>query len=448
MPSPEQSSFDLFADPAPVAEPKPKPAKPKKAAKPKNEEFRLIHTADWHLGKMLGDLSREEEHDRFLDFLLETIERESIDALIIAGDVFDSANPPQSALRRYYSFLSSLHARTNCSVVVTAGNHDSPALIEAPGDLLSALRVHVVGVLPEKVEEAIIALPSEDNPKLLVAAVPFLRDRDVRTGQSGQSAEEIRKDLADGIRSRYTEIAEAAAARKLPTVAMGHLTVSGSSVSDSEREIHIGGLGAVNSSIFPESLAYIALGHLHRPQSSGSGDRVRYSGSPIPLSFSEAKDHKEVRLLTFNASGELAKNESFAIPNARHLVQLNCSRDSLDETLRNFAPPRGALETWVEIVVEGVAPGENLVEQVRESATEEGYQIIRVMGNRASLQPALNESETENEDGANLLENHEEVFRIRLEQEESLTPDERTAVEATFRELLSIYDDRQREEVA
>ena len=258
--------------------------------------FRVLHTADWHLGKLLGDLSREEEHSRFLDFLLETIVAEEVDALVIAGDLFDSANPPQSAQRQYYAFLSQLYAARECAVVVVAGNHDSPAQLEAPRDVLTTLRATVVG---RALEDPVLLLPDSESPRLALAAIPFLRDRDLRSGQMGQGAEAIRQALVDGIARRYSDAGEAVEGLGVPAMATGHLTVSGAKASDSERDIHVGGLGTVSAKIFPQVFDYVALGHLHRPQACGEADHIRYSGSPIPLSFSEALDTKSVQIADF-----------------------------------------------------------------------------------------------------------------------------------------------------
>lgn len=269
-------------------------------AKPANA-YRVLHSADWHLGKMLGDKSREEEHQHFLAFLLDQIDQLSVDALIIAGDIFDSANPPQSAVRQYFNFLSQLLKTGDCAVVIVAGNHDSPAHLEAPSQLLLAMGAHVVGTLPEDCENLLVPLPNADAPQLVVAAMPYLRDRDLRVGQSGQDMGEIQQALIQGIKNRYEEVEKAAQCwkdRGVPVLVTGHLTVAGASTSDSEREIHIGGLGAVSSGCFPASFDYVALGHLHRPQKAGA-EHIRYSGSPLPLSFSEAKDVKEMRLLDF-----------------------------------------------------------------------------------------------------------------------------------------------------
>jgi len=410
--------------------------------------YRVIHSADWHLGKLLVDLSREEEHERFLSFLLKLIQDEEVDALVIAGDIFDSSNPPQSALARYYNFLSELYRTTTCSVVVIAGNHDSPAQLEAPREVLNTLRVRVLGAMPDNGADVLVTLPEEGEPQLIVAAVPFLRDRDVRTGQSGQTAAEIQKDLVAGIRKRYEDAAQAAQDLnlKVPVLATGHLTVAGSFTSESEREIHVGGLGAVGADLFPDSFSYVALGHLHRPQAAGGREMVRYSGSPIPLSFSEAGDAKEMRRLDF-ANGELIQSLPVSIPMYRHLVQLNCKRGELEEKMRSFRAPVAEFPTWVEVMVADPVFGENLFEIVQDYAKSEDYVVIRVAGKRVSGLQGLSEGAEPGEDiESSILDNPKEVFKVRLEREDGLSEAEKVAVVTVFDELINLYDEGNRGE--
>lgn len=410
---------------------------------PKSEEtFRVVHSADWHLGKQLGNLDRVEEHGRFLDFLLDSIERNDVDLLIVAGDIFDSANPPQSAQRQYYSFLSRLYHETSCQVLVIGGNHDSPAQLEAPRAMLETMRVRVVGaaIAPE---EAIIPYPDAESPQIAVAAVPFLRDRDLRSGTAGQDIAAIRKAVTVGIAAYYKDVGEAIAplaAAGAAAIATGHLTVAGSSPSDSEREIHIGGLGAIDTSLFPDVFDYVALGHLHRPQSCGSKDGVRYSGSPIPLSFSEAKDHKEIRILDF-LSGELACQHKLAIPPTRRLVQLRVKRESLSAEIASFSPAEAELEAWVELVIEDPLAGEDCLKEAHEAAADRPFEIVRVTAANTAARDrlALDDSAPTESDGDDLLDDPARVFAKRLDAESSLSEGERERLELAFRQVLESH---------
>ncbi|MDL2227121.1 exonuclease subunit SbcD, partial [Deltaproteobacteria bacterium OttesenSCG-928-M10] len=151
--------------------------------------FRLLHTSDWHLGRPLYGRRRYAEYGKFLDWLLETIVREEVDALLLAGDVFDISAPSPAAQALYYDFLARAASGTKCGqVVVIAGNHDSPALLNAPGGLLKALNIHVVGTVSDDGEAEIIRLHDEGGRlRLIVGAVPYPRDRDLRESAAGES---------------------------------------------------------------------------------------------------------------------------------------------------------------------------------------------------------------------------------------------------------------------
>lgn len=405
---------------------------------------------------MLGTLERTEEHRLFLQWLEGVIVEHEVDALVIAGDLFDSATPPQSAVRLYFDFLASLHQRRReCRVVVTAGNHDSPAHLESPRDFLQLHGVHISATLPELARDLLIPLPSQEAPQLIVAALPFLRERDLRKGHLGQSPEEIERELRDGIAARYREAAEACTlllkelghSEALPLLATGHLTALGGVVSESEREIHVGGLGRVGADAFPADFAYVALGHLHRPQAVGGRDHIRYSGSPLTLSFSESRDRKEVRLLDF-AEGALVRQEALAVPVARPLLSIALSRENWRKELASFEPPAAvrtpggeALLPWVEITITDPRAGEDLVADIREASEGRGFEIIRVVARSSSLPAAL---ALEGDEAAAGLASPKEVFGKRLEGE-PLDETERHALLAAFDELHALYEERQRE---
>ena len=407
--------------------------------------YRVLHTSDWHLGKMLNDQSREEEHARFLDWLLEAIGEHAVDALVVAGDLFDSANPPQAAQAQYYDFVSALFRQGDCAMVVVGGNHDSPGQLEAPNKVLHALGVHVLGFLPDAPQDRLVALPSQESPHLIIAAVPFLRDRDLRTGQSGQGVTDIQRERLAGTAQRYAETAEVAAewsGKGVPILATGHLMVMGTSSSESEREIHIGGLGAVKGNVFPELFSYVALGHMHRPQRTGGSEHIRYSGSPIPLSFSEANDRKEVRLLDF-AHGSLREQGRLPVPVFRKLSQVRTNRADLERELDKFPPESSDLTTWVEVVVEDAVIGENLNEVVQEAVADRDFEVLKVLrGGATSLQGMSAEKLSDDEGIDTLLDDPSQVFQQRLDEEIGFTEEERRELQMAFAQLLEIHDDK------
>ncbi len=406
--------------------------------KPDNT-FRVLHTADWHLGKTLNDQSRDEEHELFLNWLLKIIGEHAVDVLVIAGDVFDSANPPQSAQSRYYDFVSLLYKNCRCSLIITAGNHDSPLQLEAPRQVLQTLGAHVVGFLPTDPESRLVVLPSSENSRLVIATIPFLRDGDLRKGYAGQDAKDIRHALIAGIKQRYEETAEAAAEwyqKGVPILATGHLTVIGTSKSDSERDIHIGGLGAVGADIFPNIFSYVALGHLHRPQRPSN--RVCYSGSPIALSFSEANDNKAIQMLDF-AGSTLKACRLIPVPVFRRLAQIRTSFHDLLEAISSFNPDTGTLETWVEVVVKDAGFGQDINEAVQSLVVERDFKVLKVL--RESAPSDLGDEEISGDEPIEaLLDNPTQIFEHRLKEETGLNAKDKQSLKIAFAQLLERYE--------
>lgn len=267
--------------------------------------MRILHTADWHIGQTLNGWSRDHEHESTLAQLADLVKSLRIDALLVAGDVFDGINPSGEAQRRLYSGIAGLlRANPMLQIVLTSGNHDPAQRLEAPEALLNALGVHVLGTLTRRDDRVDIArhlVPLTDSEGVIrahVLAVPFLRQADLPGLQLGSEdgAEPAVSMAARALHSAMTDQAKAIA-QDLPLLAIGHLTCAGGLESEgAERRILIGGEHAVPPDIFPRDLRYVALGHLHKPQSLDGG-RVRYSGSLFPLSASEISYSHGVTLL-------------------------------------------------------------------------------------------------------------------------------------------------------
>lgn len=402
--------------------------------------YRILHTADWHLGKMLNEKSREEELGQFLDWLLGVVKEFQIDAIILAGDVFDTASPPQSAIQQYFNFVSALFKQGGCALVVVAGNHDSAAHLEAPRRVLQALNVHVVGFLADDPKDRLLCLPDAKNPLVAMAMVPFLRDRDLRTSKSGESAAEIQAQLVEGIKNRYAETAEATRSMGLacPVIGLGHLTVVGARPCDSERDIHIGGLGAVKPDIFDDAYAYVALGHLHRPQAADQAGRIRYAGSPIALSFSEAGDAKEVRILDVTPDG--LTQSSLVIPNVRRLVQLRTTRADLAAGLATITTEGGHLKTWVEVVIEDATLQDDLNEEVRRLSEGKDFEVLKVLRGLSPVMAGMGvvEGVTDDEAINTLLDNPLHVFEHLLKEHQLDESEEAQMLKTTFARLVEM----------
>lgn len=292
--------------------------------------LRILHTADWHLGQTFHGFDRDYEHSLFLDWLLRTLVERRIDALLIAGDIFDSVNPSSVARQRFFDFLKRAHlASPKLQIVITAGNHDAGAQLEAPAGLLGILNINVVGTVPRDdaglLDYRRFVVPlrdAEGKVAALALAVPFLRPADVPEVPEAADA------YLDGIRELYRRTVEAAQTlreREFPQaalVALGHCHVQGGEESrESERRIVvIGGAEALRVDTFPAELIYVALGHLHRPQQF-EGGRLHYCGSPIPLSFSERDYEHRVIEVVIDDSGSITC-DSVLIPKTAMLQRV------------------------------------------------------------------------------------------------------------------------------
>lgn len=274
----------------------------------------ILHTSDWHLGRRLYGRMRYEEFESFLDWLYDTISAQKVDVLIVAGDIFDTMTPSNRAQALYYEFLGRVSKSCCQHIVIVAGNHDSPTFLDAPSNVLKFLNVHVIGTACEDLNDEVLVLDDADgSPHCIIAAVPYLRDRDVRSSSAGESADSKDANVIKGIRAHYDEVASIAKAKQvelieanqryIPIIATGHLFAAGGTTTEDDgvRELYVGSLGKISADMFDEGFDYVALGHLHVPQRVGGRESIRYSGSPIAMGFGEAKQQKQVLLVKFGA---------------------------------------------------------------------------------------------------------------------------------------------------
>ncbi|MBQ3403416.1 MAG: exonuclease SbcCD subunit D C-terminal domain-containing protein [Synergistaceae bacterium] len=252
---------------------------------------RILHTSDWHTGRKLKEHDRLEEFRKFFAWLEDVIARENIDALIVSGDIFDTTAPSPKAQELYYSFLGTTSCR---NTVIISGNHDSPSLIDAPAEIMKLCKTHVIGrAYDDSSKEAIILYDPDGQPEFIVCAVPYLRDRDIRRASPDDDPESIERSMKDGIMKHYSgAIGRALEIRgdsDVPVIAMGHLFLEAGRTLEDEgvRSLYVGTAVKVGTDIFPEDVAYTALGHLHSPQEVGR-ENIRYSGSPVAMTFGEA----------------------------------------------------------------------------------------------------------------------------------------------------------------
>ena len=333
--------------------------------------MRILHTADWHIGQRLHERSRLDEHQQFLDWLLETIQKRKVDLLLVSGDIFDTSLPSAEATNLYYRFLYRLFDETDAYAVITAGNHDSSRHLEAPREFLEMGKIYVVGLATEPAK-CVLPFPP-DNPRVMVAAVPYLLESDLQ--HFSYETEADRNERYRGWLKAFYADCVACMPAELPKVLMGHLFVQGGKVTDSERNIQIGGATAIHASDFPDGVNYIALGHLHRPQAiKGAAYPIRYSGSPIPLRFNESNYRKAVYLLDLSDDGTLVLDETIEIPVFKEL----CTVEG-DEGAILWEAGTGMWDgRYIQVKLKLKEPAVGIGDKIRQVFSERGGEVLSV----------------------------------------------------------------------
>ncbi|GAB2595603.1 exonuclease SbcCD subunit D C-terminal domain-containing protein [Nitrincola alkalisediminis] len=349
--------------------------------------MKILHTSDWHIGRTLYGRKRYEEFEGFLNWLADTIETQQIDALLVAGDIFDTSTPSNRAQTLYYRFLCRIAASACRHVVVIAGNHDSPTFLNAPKELLKALDVHVVGSASDRLDDEVLTLrDSQGEPELIVCAVPYLRDRDIRTAEAGETLEDKERKLLDGIRQHYASVGALAEQTRqslgveVPIVGMGHLFAAGGKTleGDGVRELYVGSLAHISAAIFPECFDYVALGHLHVPQAVGGNEFIRYSGSPLPMGFGEATQRKGLCLVDFN--NRIPSLTLLDIPVFQRLERISGDWGQLSSRIAVLASQRASI--WLEIIFTGQEVIGDLRERLDEATLGTELDILRIKNTR------------------------------------------------------------------
>ena len=395
--------------------------------------MKILHTSDWHLGRSLYGRKRYDEFEAFLDWLVTTIQAQAIDVLLVAGDIFDTTTPSNRAQELYYRFLCKV-AASNCRhIVIVAGNHDSPSFLNAPKELLRALDVHVVGVMTENPADEIIVLHNNNNePEAIVCAVPYLRDKDIRTVEPGETVEDKNDKLVDGLRKHYEVVCGIAEQKQqliktnqnidIPIIAMGHLFTAGGQTIDGDgvRELYVGSLAHVTKSIFPESIDYLALGHLHVSQQVGGTEHIRYSGSPIPMGFGEARQEKRVFIVEF--TGVTPTITALPVPCFQVLVSATGSLENIYQTIN--ALNRTESTAWIEIEYSGDEMVGNLRELFDDYLAGTAVEILRVKNRRIMNQTLEGTIDAETLDSLNVNEVFErclDAFKVPEEDRSEMS---------------------------
>ncbi|MFZ1705098.1 MAG: exonuclease subunit SbcD [Saprospiraceae bacterium] len=316
------------------------------------KSIKILHTADWHIGKHLHKFSLEEEFLLFIDWLKSTIQKENIDVLLVSGDIFDYANPTNHDIQLYYKVLVDLHI-LDIQIIITGGNHDSPSMLNAPREILEKMNISVIGALSSEWEDHLIPVMNEGETVAVIIAVPFLREKDIRKSRSLQENNSFSEESDTPIQNIYTSLVNLSREKyglSPSLLAMGHLHLFGSVTSDSEREIHIGNLGGLPSSIFSHDIDYVALGHIHKPQKINGKQPIYYSGSPIFLDFSERDYEKKLMVVELKASKEIVI-EKLPIPTFRKLLKVSGNIHEVAKKLVNLNKETNLLPSFIELEV-------------------------------------------------------------------------------------------------
>ena len=280
--------------------------------------MKIIHTADWHLGNVFHRHNRVAEHRHFFGWLRDTIVQQQPDALIVSGDIFDGPNPAAEVQRLFYDFLTHLSVEhPGMSIILIAGNHDSGARLEAGEELLRLHNIFVRGTVWKDAEgetyfERMIlplAPRGSDTAEVVCYALPFLRPADYPAGLSVQ----------DGLRHYLTNLdkrLKKTAFKRLPVVVAAHFYAHGALIQAHEHSerLVVGGQDMVEIDTMGKAYAYVALGHIHRPQAVGNCANVRYAGSPLALSFSERDYKRAVNLVEIDTQGHVETISLFYTP--------------------------------------------------------------------------------------------------------------------------------------
>lgn len=421
--------------------------------------MKILHTSDWHLGQRLYDYERYEEHERFLTWLVTLIRDEKIDLLLIAGDIFDVGNPPHQAQELYYNFMLDIMRETNCrNLVIVGGNHDSPGNLNVSKDILRFLQIYVIGGATPVIEDEIVEIRNvqgKDKTTLqaIVGAVPFLRDADVRYSMSNESIEEKEGRIRKGIQNHYEKLKDAILDKydieNVPILATGHLFAQGATFSEpkspedeeahtskAEKDIYIGNLGKVGADAFPKEFDYVALGHIHRQQKIGKNPFIRYSGSPIPLSFSEYNNKHSVIIIEAD-NGKIEEKNIQIIPTeiSRKLLRIKGNLEEVKEKIKSYrADKEYPLGIWVEITVQ-IDKRNPQLETILRDFAEEYNPSLTILAIRTQYDiESKNLQEILKTKTLDQL-SHEEVFILKC-QSENRSEKEIEELKNTFKILL------------
>ncbi|WP_010441140.1 exonuclease subunit SbcD [Vibrio cyclitrophicus] len=362
--------------------------------------MKILHTSDWHLGQNFYNKSRKNEHERFLQWLLEQVTDHDIDAIIVAGDIFDTSTPPSYAREMYNKFVVDSN-KIGCQLVLLGGNHDSVSVLKETQQLLKYMGADVIPNTNEDHATQVVELKGKSGEvEALVCAIPFIRPRDVLTSQAGVSGVERQKQLGDAIKQHYKDVYDAAVEKRdtfanrdtMPIIATGHLTAMGVKQSDSVRDIYVGNLDGFAADGFPNA-DYIALGHIHRPQVVAKREHIRYCGSPIPLSFDELKSQKQVCVVEF-VEGERTISQ-LSVPTFQLLAEIKGDLSGIESQLNQYIGLEEGQSVWLSIEVRAQDYLSDLQERMRALTEDLNVEVLQLRRARERRNQSLEQESAE-----------------------------------------------------
>ncbi|MEP1446504.1 MAG: exonuclease subunit SbcD [Paraglaciecola sp.] len=386
--------------------------------------MKILHTSDWHLGQSFFTKSRKDEHQGFIDWLLNIVAQEQIDAVLIAGDIFDTGTPPSYAREMYNQFVVDMQ-RLNCVLVVLGGNHDSVSTLNESKQLLACLNTFVVASTGMSIDEQVFTIPDKQGqPAAILCAVPFIRARDVLQSTAGETGLQKRQALGEAIKQHYQTLYQIALTKKqesgldLPIIATGHLTALGVSQSESVRDIYIGTLDGFAADGFPPA-DYIALGHIHKPQIVAKSEHIRYSGSPIPLSFDELGKPKQVMLVEFSGA-QCSSLRPIEVPLFQPMQVIKGDLTAIESALQTLKNHQTDLPCWLCLEVESQDYLSDLQQRIQTMTEGLNVEVLQLRRSRNERRQLL--SQMQSETLAELTPR--DVFEKRLAMETFVTSPE------------------------
>ena len=400
--------------------------------------MKILHTSDWHIGSTLYGKRRYDEYQQFLTWLNTYINDNSIDVLLIAGDIFDTALPSNTAQKMYYQFLWNLTQSSCKHIVITGGNHDSATFLNAPKELLKSLNIHIIGAITENLEDEIINL-NINNEKLTILAVPYLRERDLRQNELGESYEDRNKKIIAGIQNHYQQLTNLVQTYENPIIAMGHLFIAGSKTQndDGERELYIGSLAQIGSNIFSEKISYVALGHIHSAQKINNQENIRYSGSPLAMSFAEHNQNKKMILLetiTSQNTNAVFNITEINIPYFQQLLKIKGNIEFITNKIQELKETNSSI--WLEIEYTGKEKILNLKETIFSLIENSKLEVLKLK-NPYNYPDSLTNN--------TIIQNLEETKPITIFEEKlkdtSFSDEQKNALIHCFNKILQQVED-------